>query len=165
MKRILLFVLFALIPLPALAKSWILPSGAKVFVEEPKYLWVEKFFVLPNGYLFKDLIKVAKAKELDVWENYYPLKRACSCESWWSPNGEPRQFNNDGSILWGQDRQGKIIKRDVGACQINTEIHSKKIKELKLDVINSKQDNVTFAKFLYDENGLKPWEPSRVCWK
>ena len=147
------------------AKEYTLPSGLKIDVKEPEIKWTLKEYLLPSGLIWKELIRVAKASDLGLWDNYLPLKRACSCESWWSPNGEPRQFNANGSVLWGQDKGGKIIKRDVGACQINIEAHAKELKRLNLDVVNSFDDNISFAKILYNKSGLKPWEPSKQCWK
>ena len=163
-----LLVLFLLVsPLISFGKTYELPSGKIITIEEPKYTWVEKIFILPSGYIWREIIQVAKAQIIPsyIWDNYPELKRVCSCESWWSPNGEPRQFREDGSILWGQDKNGKIIERDVGACQINTIAHSSELKRLKLDVVNSFTDNVVFARLLYDRAGLKPWEASKQCWK
>src|SRR5580704_5631935 len=49
------------------------------------------------------------------------LRRVSACESTGNPDGTPRQFNADGSPLWGNDpTTGKPIQRDLGEFQINT---------------------------------------------
>src|SRR3990167_8183300 len=44
---------------------------------------------------------IVPAPVVSVWEGYANLKRMCSCESWGTPENEPRQFKEDGAILWG----------------------------------------------------------------
>jgi hypothetical protein len=93
------------------------------------------------------------------------LDRACSCESTGDPTKGPRQFNTDGSILWGNDpNTGKPIKRDVGACQINTIAWAKLIASSNLDAVNSLHDNEAFALMIYNAHGMQPWSPSKSCW-
>lgn len=74
------------------------------------------------------------------------------CESGW------RQFKEDGSVLmshYGTD--------DAGVFQIN-KVHLPELKLLNLDR-NKTLDNIAFARVLYDRNGLRDWEASRVtCW-
>ena len=94
----------------------------------------------------------------NVWENYSKLKSICSCESTGSSTSEPRQFRN-GKPLWSD-----LKTPDVGTCQINIPAHKKELEKLKLDVINSFDDNVKFAKILYDREGTKPWNASKSCW-
>ncbi len=81
----------------------------------------------------------------------------------------PRQFNADGSILWGYEKNasGTVVqvKRDVGACQINTIAHAQEIASSGLDVIHSLHDNETFALGLYDKQGMAPWAASQSCWQ
>ena len=162
-KLFIVFVLF-ITPLISFGKTYTLPSGIKISVEEPKYTWVERMFVLPSGLLWKEIVPVAKAETPTTWEGYPLLKKLCSCESWWSPNGEPRQFREDGSILWGQDKNGKIVKRDVGACQIATNYWLKTSQELGYNIFTY-EGNIGFAKWLYDREGSRPWNASRACWK
>ena len=56
------------------------------------------------------------------------LERVAACESTGSPDGTPRQFNSDGSILWGRDASGTVIQRDCGMFQINTKAHADELK-------------------------------------
>ena len=52
---------------------------------------------------------------------------------------------------------------DVGLFQIN-QIHLPRLIELGLDRWNL-QDNLTFARMLYDESGIQPWYMSEHCWR
>ena len=93
------------------------------------------------------------------------LERVAACESTGDPNGTPRQFNNDGTPLWGNDpTTGKPVMRDVGIFQINTWVHADELKKLGLDVVHSEADNETYALILYRRNGLKDWAASKGCW-
>ena len=96
--------------------------------------------------------------KIDVWENYSKLKSLCGCESTGSPTSEPRQFRDD-KPLWSD-----FGTPDVGACQINISAHKKELEKLKLDVVNSFDDNIKFAKLLYDREGTEPWSASKSCW-
>ena len=94
------------------------------------------------------------------------LYRVAACESTGNPNGIPRQFNNDGSILWGISPATLLpVKRDCGEFQINTQAHGADLKKLGLDVCNSQADNEAYALILYRKNGLKDWSASQGCWE
>jgi len=98
------------------------------------------------------------------------LERACSCESWGDPNKIPRQYLPDGSILWGYETDpntGKTVqvKRDVGACQINTAVWLASSTEQGYDIINSTSSNELWALHLYHDFGMAPWSASKSCWK
>ena len=96
----------------------------------------------------------------------YPiLRRIAACESTGSVDGTPRQFRDDGSPLWGNDvKTGKPIHRDVGIFQINTKAHADEISKLGLDVINNEDDNANYALMLYERNGTRDWDASKMCW-
>ena len=51
---------------------------------------------------------------------------------------------------------------DFGPFQIN-QVHNKRLQELGLDrtVI---EDNITYARLLYDNQGTQPWYMSKHCW-
>lgn len=95
---------------------------------------------------------------LEVPELYPALKRICSCESNGNPNGEPRQFNVDGSVL-----RGRINPADVGMCQINLKYHEAQAKSMNLDLFTA-YGNATYANWLYEQDGDKPWNWSKKCW-
>lgn len=101
----------------------------------------------------------------EVFALYPVLRRISACESTGSPNGLPRQFLANGSPLWGNDpTTGKPIKRDVGIFQLNTWVWAAKAKTMGLDIVNSADDNATFAEWLYEQQGTSPWNPSKGCW-
>jgi hypothetical protein len=58
------------------------------------------------------------------------------------------------------DREHRNV--DVGLFQIN-QVHLPKLAELGLDRRNL-HDNLTYARMLYDWNGLNDWYMSRNCW-
>lgn len=93
------------------------------------------------------------------------MERIAACESTGNPNGRPRQFNADGSVLWGNDpATGKPIERDCGQWQINTKAHAAELKKLGLDVCHSQADNEAYAMILYERNGTRDWNASVGCW-
>lgn len=94
------------------------------------------------------------------WDGYEQLRKICSCESWGTPELEPRQFNKNGTLL-----RGYPVPTDVGACQISTYYWGKKAKELGLDIEGNFFDNIKMAKWLFDRQGSVPWAASARCWK
>lgn len=51
---------------------------------------------------------------------------------------------------------------DVGLFQIN-QVHLNRLNQLGLDRYDL-YDNLTYARMLYDESGLRPWHMSKHCW-
>lgn len=51
---------------------------------------------------------------------------------------------------------------DGGLFQIN-QIHQRELDKLGLDRYDL-QDNLTYARILYDKSGLAPWYMSKSCW-
>jgi hypothetical protein len=58
------------------------------------------------------------------------------------------------------DRSGLGV--DVGLFQIN-QVHLPELSKLGL-VRTNLQDNLKFARILYNQSGLKPWYKSKPCW-
>ena len=52
---------------------------------------------------------------------------------------------------------------EIGLMQIN-KIHIPTAKKLGLNVYDA-SDNLKFALYLYEKNGLKDWYSSRKCWQ
>lgn len=90
------------------------------------------------------------------------MQRIAGCESTGDASGTPREFNSNGSILWGNDSQGKVIKRDCGEFQINTWVWGRNPQ--KQDVCESQSANISFAMSLYSKYGTSPWNASKSCW-
>jgi hypothetical protein len=100
-----------------------------------------------------------------ILQAYPVLERISACESTGDMKGTPRQFNSDGTPLWGNDvKTGKPIKRDVGIFQINTIAHAAELSKLGLDVISNIDDNADYALILYERDGTEPWDASKNCW-
>src|SRR3569832_1576681 len=66
------------------------------------------------------------------------------------------------------DKNGKVVKNAnssaVGVFQIMSSIHATFAdQKLGLDIY-SLQGNAAYARYMYDRQGLKPWEASKACW-
>lgn len=68
-----------------------------------------------------------------------------------------RQYNDDGNPLYGGT--GGM----VGVFQEAAAIHEDVAKAMGLD-INTLSGNVTYARYLYQTDGLAPWLASSGCW-
>ena len=64
----------------------------------------------------------------------------------------------DGTVL-----RGKVDNRDTGVMQINTYYHGDRAQELELDLENI-YDNMEYARYLYEKQGVQPWSASAPCW-
>ncbi len=60
---------------------------------------------------------------------------------------------------------GKVVESktgDSGLFQIN-QIHKEELDRLKLNPMKL-EDNVKYAKYLFDRSGVKSWYWSKDCW-
>lgn len=80
------------------------------------------------------------------YKSFRLLDRIFICESRWKFNAENRKTG------------------DYGIAQIN-KLHIPIAFAQGLDVVNSYEDNIRYAVRLYDEQGTRPWNASRACWK
>ncbi len=64
----------------------------------------------------------------------------------------------DGSVL-----RGHVDNRDVGVMQINTYYHGETAEQLGLD-LEDIEDNMAYARDLYERQGTQPWSASAPCW-
>lgn len=69
-----------------------------------------------------------------------------------------RHYLEDGSVL-----KGRVDPRDTGVMQINKYYHGKTAKALDLNLENI-HDNLEYARYLYEKQGLQPWSASAPCW-
>jgi hypothetical protein len=69
-----------------------------------------------------------------------------------------RHTLQDGSVL-----RGKVDNRDVGVMQINTGYHAVQAKKLGLNLLDI-NDNMAYARYLYNKQGTQPWSASAKCW-
>lgn len=64
----------------------------------------------------------------------------------------------DGSVL-----RGRVDNRDTGVMQINTYYHGVTADKLGLN-LEVLEDNMAYARYLYEKQGLQPWSASQPCW-
>ena len=102
----------------------------------------------------------SKVEELSVEkyvEKYFSdipvLKEVAKCESRF------RQEDKNGNIL-----KGTINSFDRGVMQINELYHLDRAENLGYD-ISELSGNVSYARHLFEREGLKPWNSSASCWK
>lgn len=69
-----------------------------------------------------------------------------------------RQYDKNGSVL-----RGEAVREDVGVMQVNETYHKAVAQKLGLD-LTVIQDNVAYARYLYDQKGTQPWNSSKACW-
>ncbi len=96
-----------------------------------------------------------KAVEKYLREQYSDtpiLLEIARCES------ELRQFNSNGNVL-----RGRVDRDDIGVMQINERYHADTAKVLGYN-IHTIEGNVSYAKYLYEKEGAKPWKASQKCW-
>ena len=70
-----------------------------------------------------------------------------------------RHTLSDGTVL-----RGAVDSADLGVMQINTRYHSTRASSLGLD-LHDLNDNMAYARMLYEEQGTKPWNSSSACWQ
>lgn len=64
----------------------------------------------------------------------------------------------DGSVL-----RGRVDQRDTGVMQINTYYHGATAERLGLN-LEDIEDNMAYARYLYERQGVQPWSASQPCW-
>ena len=80
------------------------------------------------------------------------MAKIAQCES------RNRHFNKSGQVL-----RGEKTPLDRGVMQINLYYHEDTAEKMGLDLHNI-DDNVAYARFLYEKYGAKPWMSSSACW-
>ena len=105
----------------------------------------------------RDYQPITDSKNVEKFINDYfadipVLTEIAKCESRF------RHFNSAGTVL-----EGKKNRYDRGVMQINILYHAETAEELGLD-IHDLDDNVRYARYLYEKQGAKPWLSSSACW-
>ena len=124
-----------------------MPTIEEVTVEQP----------VPREVKAEDYQPIANSKNIEKFVNDYfadipILALIAKCESRF------RHLNSSGTVLKG-DRNSY----DRGVMQINILYHAKILEKLGLDVQNL-DDNVQYARYLYEKEGAKSWMSSSACW-
>lgn len=105
----------------------------------------------------EDYQPITDSKNVEKFINDYfidipILTQIAKCESRY------RHLNLNGDVL-----RGKKNDYDRGVMQINILYHADVAEKLGLD-INNLDDNVAYARYLYEKHGAKPWMSSSTCW-
>lgn len=111
----------------------------------------------PKEIKSEDYMPITDSKNVEKFINDYfediPLmKQIAKCESRY------RQYGSNGEVLKGEQN-----RLDRGVMQINLHYHGETAAKLGLDVHNI-DDNVAYARYLYEKQGSKPWNSSSPCW-
>jgi hypothetical protein len=69
-----------------------------------------------------------------------------------------RHTLSDGSVL-----RGVVDKADTGVMQINKRYHEATAIALGLN-LEDIYDNMAYARYLYERQGVQPWSASAPCW-
>src|SRR5690606_29289590 len=105
----------------------------------------------------EDYMPITDSKNVEKFVNDYfadvpLLAKIAKCESRY------RQYDSKGDVLKGEQNRS-----DRGVMQINLYYHGDTAAKLGLDVHNI-DDNVAYARHLYEKQGSKPWNSSSKCW-
>lgn len=55
------------------------------------------------------------------------------------------------------------VGKDIGMFQINTYYHESKAQKMDLNIYEPR-DNIEYAMWLMERQGLQPWSASKSCW-
>ena len=112
---------------------------------------------VPKEVKAEDYQPIADSKNIERFINDYfadipILADIAKCESRF------RHLNKNGTVLKGDQNS-----YDRGVMQINILYHAKTLERLELDV-QDLDDNVRYARYLYEKEGAKPWMSASACW-
>ncbi len=104
-----------------------------------------------------DYMPISDPKNVEKFLNDYfadmPLMaKIAKCES------RNRHYDKSGQVL-----RGEVTPLDRGVMQINLHYHQEAAAKLGLD-LHDIDDNVAYARYLYEKEGAKPWMSSSKCW-
>ncbi|KKS30464.1 MAG: hypothetical protein UV60_C0008G0026 [Parcubacteria group bacterium GW2011_GWA2_43_11] len=64
----------------------------------------------------------------------------------------------------GKINRGRINPEDVGVMQINEYYHRASAQKMGLEIFTF-EDNMAYARHLYEQEGTNPWKASQSCWQ
>ncbi len=88
----------------------------------------------------------------DYFSDIPIMAKIAKCES------RNRHFDKNGQVL-----RGEVTPLDRGVMQVNLHYHQETAVKMGLDLHNI-DDNVAYARYLYEKSGAKPWMSSSACW-
>jgi len=126
--------------------AWI--AQAEVVVYQAPIIEIEperKEIQIEVSYTKESIIEKVRQAFLDA-----PIMlEVARCESQYKITAHNTTLNTDGTT-------------DGGIFQLNS-VHDEELALLGLNKFDP-EDNIKFARILYDRSGLKPWKSSRDCW-
>lgn len=125
-----------------------IPGGRRLTSTEVNHFVIKKFYRRSEDVLTS---KEIKQKVRDYFRDIPLMVKIIECES------TNRHFV-EGKIL-----RGELEPNDIGIAQINLNFHLKESYALGLDPFDF-EDNLLYARHLYEKNGSRPWKASRSCW-
>ncbi len=131
--------------LPAIP-SLVVPTESAVTVETAPVVKSEDYYPITDS---KNVEKFVR----DYFAETPILAEIARCESTF------RHYDKK----TGQVLKGKVDSRDTGVMQINLYYHADTAEKLGLN-LHDVDDNVAYAKYLYEKQGAKPWMSSSACW-
>ena len=135
-----------------------LSSGALIMPPATSPFVIESVVeTAPKEIKAEDYQPITDSKNIERFVNDYfadipILAKIAKCESRF------RHLDSEGDVLKGNRNQ-----HDTGVMQINVLYHAKTAEKLGLD-IHGLDDNVAYARYLYQKQGVKPWASSSACW-
>ncbi len=132
-------------------------GAAAVLPALPELVLPEINIEVPREVKSEDYQPITDSKNVEKFlKDYFAdipiLAEIGRCES------QNRQYNSKGDVL-----KGRKNTYDRGVMQINVLYHQKKAEEMGLN-LHDIDDNVAFARYLYEKFGTKPWMSSSACW-
>jgi hypothetical protein len=111
----------------------------------------------PEEVRSEDYMPITDPKNVERFlEDYFAdmpiMAKIAKCES------RNRHFDSRGQVL-----RGEVTPLDRGVMQINLHYHQDAAVKMGLDV-HDIDDNVAYARYLYEKQGAKPWMSSSACW-
>lgn len=105
----------------------------------------------------EDYQPISDSKNVEKFvEDYFAdipvMAKIAYCES------RNRHLDKNGQIL-----KGEKTPLDRGVMQINLYFHEETATKMGLD-LHDLDDNVAYARYLYEKQGVKPWMASSKCW-
>ena len=95
-----------------------------------------------------------EAKVREYFKDVPIMVRVAYCES--------RFIHTDPAT--GEVMRGWINPSDVGVMQINEYYHKATAEQLGFN-LHTIEDNLAYARNLYEREGTQPWSASRPCWQ
>ena len=130
---------------------WELPEPAAVEVKTEIVAPVPIEIKVENYMPISDPKNVRKFVE-DYFVDIPILVKIAGCESHF------RHMNFKGRVIRGEQNEF-----DIGVMQINALYHEDIAVKMGLNIYNI-EDNVKYARYLYEKQGVKPWVSSGACW-